>query len=276
MRNVALVALVLLAAPALADHVYSHRFIFEGRLVGSDGTPLPGREVEFFSVGEDFLEPCREGPHQSVTDEWGDFRFCFHHHQFAEGARAGVRVGNASVERPVDVALRRTVVTLREPNETGVAPPGWESTFRVSGRAWEVGPTTLEGIQVYGVAAIGLPVNLTVRGADGSTRTFPTMTDGFGDFDLVIEAPDPENVTLLVEALGRPQPVALDSFSHRAYAPIYLPGQHAGSLAKEETMALPGEGSQAPGTTTPRVNPVLVVALALGLVAAILLSRRKK
>ena len=272
MRIFALVALALLASGAVADHVYSHRFVFEGRLVGSDGLPLPGREVGFFSSGEDFLEPCREGPHQSVTDESGDFRFCFHHHELASGARAGVRVGNASVDRPVDVAFRRTVVTLREENETGVAPPDWNTTYRISGRAWKVGPTTLEGIEVYGVAAVGLQVNLTVRGADDSVQTFQTETDGFGDFDLVVDAPDHDNVSLTLEASGRPQPVHLDTVSHRTYAPIYLPGETAGT---KEDSTTPPRANEAPGSSTPRVNPVLVVALALGLVVAVLLSRRK-
>ena len=271
MRALGLVALVLLASSALADHVYSHRFVFEGRLVGSDGLPLPGRVVEFFSSGEDLLEPCREGPHRSVTDEWGDFRFCFHHHELEAGARAGVRVGNASVERAVDVAFRRTVVTLREPNETGTAPPGWETTYRISGRAWKVGPTELEGIAVYGVAAIGLPVNLTVRASDGSAQTFATQTDGFGDFDLVVETADHDNVTLTLEAAGRPQPMHMDTIYHRTYAPIYLPGDVVGTQDEQPVR----RSSEAPGSSTPRVNPVLVVALALGLVVAVLLARRK-
>lgn len=275
MRFLLACALVLLCGGALADHVYSHRYVFEGRVVGSDGTPLPGREVAFFSVGEDFLEPCREGPHQSVTDEWGDFRFCFHHHALAPGTRAGVRVGNASIERPVDVAMRRSVVTLREPNETGVAPEDWSTSYRISGRAWTVGPTQLEGVQVYGLAAIGVPVNLTVHAGDGSESTFQTVTDGFGDFDLVVETRGTENVTLTLEALGRPQPVHFDSLSHRTFAPMYLPGENAVG-AKEDRADAPADTPAAPGTTSPRANVVLVVALALGLVAAILLSSRKK
>ena len=270
-------ALVVLFAcsGALADHVYSHRFVFEGRLVGSDGTPLPGKEVEFFSERTDFLEPCREGPHQSVTDEWGDFRFCFHHHELDAGTRVGVRAGNASVERPADIAMRRSVVTLREPNETGVAPPNWSSSYRVSGRAWQVGPTELEQVAVYGIAVIALPVNLTVRGEGAGEQTFQTQTDGFGDFDLVVETADAENVSLTVEAMGRPQPVALDTLSHRTFAPIYLPGVDALALKEEGVSVPPLERAQAPGTTTPRANPVLMVAVALALVAAILLSRRR-
>lgn len=268
--------LVLLCAGALADHAYSHRYVFEGRLVGSDGTPLPGKAVEFFSSGTDLLEPCSEGPHQSVTNEWGDFRFCFHHHDLASGVRVGVQVGNVSVERPADVAMRRTVVALREPNETGVAPENWSSLYRISGRAWQVGPTELEGVPVYGVAAIGVPVNLTVRGDDGSEQTFRTRTDGFGDLELVVEAAATENVSLSLEVLGRPQPVRLDALTHRTFVPMYLPGAEIAAIEEGGAGSPPGRPNIPPGTSTPRVDPALVVALALGLVAAILLSGRKK
>lgn len=267
--------LALIAPSALADHVYSHRYVLEGRLVGSDGVPLPGRLVEFFSDGEDFPEPCRDGPHQSVTDEWGDFRFCFHHHELAPGTSVGVRSGNASVERPADAAMRRTVVTLREPNETGVAPANWSSTYRISGRAWQVGPTSLEDVEVYGVAVIGLPVNLTVHGDDGSEQRFQTVTDGFGDFDLVVETPGTQDVSLSVEATGRPQPVHFDALSHRTFVPVYLPGAAVSGTRDDGFGGVPPAPSQAPGSATPRVNPVLVVAVALGFVAAVLLSRRK-
>lgn len=271
MRTLALVALVVLCAGALADHVYSHRFVLEGRLLGSDGAPIPGRVVEFFAEGEDFLEPCREGPHQSVTDEWGDFRFCFHHHDLQPGASVGARAGNASAVRTVDVAFRRVVVTLEDPERAGEKPADWERTFRIAGRAWEVGPVELEGVLVYGVAAVDLPVNLTVQASDGSKSVFPTRTDAFGDFDLVIEAPDPANVSLSLEAMGRAQPAHLDTRSHRTYAPIYLPGEAQRAAPSAPPTGLPAP----PGSATPSVNPVLLVALALGLVAAIALSRRK-
>lgn len=275
MSRLALLALILVAWVAAADHAYSHRFVFEGRLIGSDGAPLPGKEVSFFATGDDLLAPCREGPQQSITDASGDFRFCYHHHDLKPGARVGIRVGNATVERPADIAFRRSVVNVREPNETGVATPEWNRTFRISGRAWMAGPTELEGVAVYGIAVIGIPVNLTVHASDGTESVFRTTTDGYGDFDLVLETEDPANVSVSLEANGLVQPAQLERTFHRTYAPIYV----AGGLPRTDggTASPFGEGSStlAPGSTTPRFNPVLGVALALGLVVAILLSRRK-
>jgi hypothetical protein len=132
----------------------------------------------------------------------------------------------------------------------------------------------LEGIQVFGEAVIGLPVNLTVHLPNGSDQVFHSVTDGFGDYDLVVEtAADPALLSVSIEAKGRAQPVQLDTFFHRTHAPVYV------TLSDGVIPTAPGgrQGAvdEAPGSTTPRVNPVLVVALALGLVAAIVLSRRK-
>jgi len=263
---------VLLAPMALADHAYSHRYVFEGRLLGYDGLPLPGREVEFLNEGETFLAPCREGLQESITNEQGDFRFCFHHHDIATGASVGARSGNASIMRAVDVAFRKTHVILVEPNETGIAPAGWNETYRVSGRAWQVGVQELEGVQVYGIAVIGLPVNLTVRDPQGGESVFRTTTDAFGDYDLLVEtAESPGDLSLTIEVLGRAQPAKLEAHGHRTYAPLYVP---AG--APPPTGSGGSEPAPAPGAATPRVSPVLVIALGLALVAAIVISRRRE
>jgi hypothetical protein len=273
MLKVALLALLVLPI-ASADHAYSHRFVLDGRLVGSDGLPLPGRTLEFFAQGEDFLEPCREGM-SPITDEFGDFRFCYHKHDLKPATKVGVRYGNVSIERTVDVATRRVPTFLREPNETGIAPPNWSETYRISGRAWRPGPIVLEGVQVFGEAVIALPVNLTIHFADGSDQVFRSSTDGYGDYDLVVETPaDPSTFSVAIEARGRTQPVQLDAFYHRSYAPVFV------TLADAPPTVPTGGGSeepveQPPGNTTPRVNPVLVVAVVLALVLAIVLSRRK-
>lgn len=267
-----LVALLLIPSIA-ADHVYSHRLVVDGRLVGNEGAPLAGREIELFSEGDDFLEPCREGPHQSITDASGDFRFCFHQHELSAATKVGVRHGNATAVRPVDVATRRMTMMLREPNETSAAPEDWNSTYRVGGRVWRPGPQALESVQVFGVAVIGLPVNLSVRGPDGSETVFRTQTDAYGDFDLVVETEaDPTTLSLTLEAMGRAQPTQLDAFFHRTQAPVYVSAiTDTPGTADAPAVSFPAQ----PGSTTPRVNPILVVALALGLVAAVLLSRRK-
>lgn len=268
-----LLAVLLLAAPALGDHVYSHRFVVEGRLVGSDGTPLPGRVITLTSEGDDLLEPCREGPHDSITNEHGDFRFCYHQHHLTSSTRVTVSAGNASDERAVDVAFRKMTFLLREPNETGIAPPGWNETYRISGRAWQPGPQVLEGVQVFGLAVVDLPVNLTIRSAEGSESVFRTTTDAFGDFDLAVEtALDPSTLDLTLEAAGRGQKTELDWVFHRTSAPIFVPASGAERPERDNEAPV---FEAPPGSSTPPATPVLIVAVALGLVAAVMLSRRK-
>lgn len=267
---------LLLLGPALADHVFSHRLVVEGRLVDANGAPIPGREVELFTEGEDLLAPCRGEGQERVTDEYGDFRFCFHHHEVGPGTRVGVRSGNATTIKPVDVAFRRMMMLLRDDNATGLAPPAWNETYRISGRAWRVGPTTLEGVAVYGVAVIDLDVNLTVRDQNNATTTFHSRTDGFGDFDLVIETPaNASNLSLTLEAQSRAQPTQLDPFFHRTYAPLYLPGEIDPSMMPAADPFFGDSFTAAPGSTTPKADPMLFVLVAIGLVAAVAISRRK-
>lgn len=274
----ALALLLPLAAPAAGDHVYSHRYVLEGRLMGNDGAPLPGRAVEFVAEGDDFFEPCAGTPLDARTDASGDFRFCFHKHDLKASARVGVRAGNASAMRQVDTALRRTVVTLVEPNETGVAPPDWNLTHLVAGRVWRQGPGEMEGVRVFGETSPHVLVNLTMRTGVDAGSNFQAQTDAYGDFRFLLRLlreEDAANVTLDIEALGHRQPTrTLDLDTHRLTVGILLPRAFPGDVAPAQ-VDLPPAAPQ-PGTTTPPVHPALFVFIALGLVASILLSRRKK
>lgn len=275
----ALVVLALALVPALAsaDHVYSHRFVFEGRLVGGDGLPLPGRLVQFYSTGETFVRPCGASASTPVTDDWGDFRFCFHAHDLKTSTRTGVRVGNLTVVKPMDTGFRRTIVLMQEPNETGVAPEGWATTYRVAGKAWQPGPTLLEQVHVFGLAVTDLPVNLTVETASG-TRTLQTVTDGFGDFDLRVElAPedDPEAAVVTIEAMGRTLPVQLDPVTHRTTAPVYVEAAKTGDIVASFPQSVQTARVASPGDTPP-LSMGLVSAVALALVAAIGYAQRRR
>lgn len=270
-----LVLATLLAPSAAGDHVFSHRFTFEGRLVGSDQLPLPGRIVEFFATGDEFLVPCADRPHQSVTDQWGDFRFCFHKHELSTSTTVGVSVGNVTISRPMDTAFRRTIVALREPNETGVAPPGWNETYRITGRAWSPGATVLEDVRVFGLAVANVPVNVTVETPDGTT-TFASSTDDFGDFDIeIVTSEAPQDVTVRMEALGSVQAARLNGITHRTTAPIYLP-PHDGGDGDVQASFPQARVESVPGTTTPSASPALVSGVMLAVIGAIWLARRKK
>lgn len=269
----ALLVAVLLAAPTLADHVYSHRFVMEGRLVGNDGLPLPGRVVTFFSEGRDFSRACGDEPQRAITDEWGDFRFCFHAHELEPSTVVGVSVGNVTVRKPMDTAFRRTVVALAEPNETGVAPPGWNETFRIAGRVWEYGTRELEGVQVFGRAVAHAPVNLTLHTPDGD-QLMALGTDGYGDFDAtirLIEGVAAANVSVKIESLGFEVTHDLDGSHHRntiglrvAPPPPVSASFTAAPTAKDDT----------PGTAAPPVSPLLLVGLAFVGVVVYLVKKR--
>lgn len=183
-----LLALLLLAPLAAADHVFSHRIVIEGRLIGGDGLPIPGRVVELDVTGERLNEPCAEG-HKQVTDEWGDFRFCYHRHEVAPEGVVRVASGNASGERPLDGDLRRMVFYLEDEAASGVEPRGWATTYFVDGRVWERRPTVLEGVPVSGITYPNMPVNITllnVSDASGRGAYYDLETDGFGDYTAQI------------------------------------------------------------------------------------------
>lgn len=261
----ALLAALLVPVPVGADHVYSHRYVVEGRLLGSDGAPLPNRTVEFFSLGEDFAEPC-QGGHRNVTDEMGDFRFCFHKHGVNASSEIGVRAGNASETRHVDTAHRKSTFILEEVNETGVATERWNVTHLVAGRVWRTGGRELEGVPVVGYALADTPVNITLRTPNGTESRFDVRTDGYGDFRAELRLVDPipaDTVSVDVEAMGQKHTRALDPRTHRVTVSFFLPPE--GSQVPPPSFLTPP--TPHPGTGTPQLSPWLVLAVvaALGL-----------
>jgi hypothetical protein len=271
-------AALLLAPLALADHVYSHRFVFEGRVVDADGLPVPGRTLAFFAEGDDFLEPCAEGL-QPTTDAHGDFRFCYHKHDLKASATVGVRVDGVTVRKPMDTGFRRTVVLFHDPNATGAAPPGWNDTFRLAGRVWRTGPTTLEGVPVFGLALANVPVNVTLTTPDGGATSLQVVTDGHGDFDAtlrLVNGAGASNVTVEVEALGKTLPVRLDTTFHRNTVGFLLPRE-----APEVVVASGGasgemEDASAPGAGTPRVTGLLLGVVGCAALVALAVERWKR
>lgn len=220
-----LVALALLPPFAQAEHVYSHRFVFEGRLVGANGLPVPAQLVEFFSEGDTFDEPCAGESQQPITDEWGDFRFCFHKHELHKSTVVGVRVGDIEERKVMDTAFRRTIVLLRDWDATGVAPPEWNETHLVAGKVWQYGPGVFEGVQVYGLALANVPVNVTLETANGRS-TYEVETDEFGDFRAklrLLPNVTAEGARVRVEAMGQTLSAKLSESFHRNTIGIRVP-----------------------------------------------------
>lgn len=256
-------ALLLLAPLVGADHVYSHRYVFEGRLVGANGLPIPGRTMEFFASGDDFLEPC-EDAQLATTNEWGDFRFCFHKHALAPNVVVGVGTGNLSVRKPVDTAMRRTVVLLTDPEANGTAPAGWNETYRIAGRVWRAGPTTLEGVPVYGNTMNHVPVNVTLTMPDGNRTDFAVLTDGYGDFDATLRLVNnatPDDVQVRAFALGQERAFRLDAQHHRNTVGFLLPDPSVGVAATMQEGPADAPGSAPPGS--PALAALVLVAAAL-------------
>lgn len=270
MRQLLLVALLLAAPLAGAEHTYAHRFVLEGRVVDANGLPVPDRDVTFFAEGDSFVEACPEG-HQATTDAQGDFRFCFHKHELSARTLVGARVDGVEVRKPMDTAFRRTLVILRDPNATGVAPPGWNETYRISGKVWRGGAITLEGVPVYGLAIAEAPVNITLRTAAGES-VLNVTTDARGDFDAtlrLVNGATARDVRVEVESMGQGVPARLDAVSHRSTAGVFLPEDASTpDVVAQEPVARPGAGSAA-------ASPLLIVGVLAAGIAAVAIARRK-
>ena len=272
-RVLALAALLLLALPlAWADHVFSHRVVVEGRLIGANDLPLPGVRVDVAAVGERLAEPCGQARQRGVTDEWGDFWLCYHKHDLVPGAWVTVSAGNASQVRPLDVDLRRVVFYLKDANASGVAPEEWERTYHLDGRLWERGAARLDGVNVTGVTLNGERVSFTTvnatraEGDEAKGSTFNLTTDGFGDYAAVFRLVPGERVedaALVVEAAGVRQSAPLDARFHRSTVDFRLPIE-----AEEVPVPRPGSG-------TPALGLPLVIGVGLALWGMIALQRRK-
>lgn len=262
--------MVLLLVPAgAADHVFSHRFIVEGRLIGGDGLPLAGRVVELNVTGERLSEPC-VGGHDRVTDAWGDFRFCFHRHEVSPLGVVRVSSGNASSTRPLDADLRRMVFFLVDENATGVAPQGWETTYKVDGRVWERGLLILEGVRVSGVTYPTTKVNLTllnVSDVTGRGAYYSLLTDSFGDFAANIQFSLPQHAPVAIMRLsvegfeGRVE-VPADTRFHRNAVDLVYPLEGAPVGAP-------------PGSRSGPFSAALILAVALALSVSVAVVTRK-
>lgn len=269
MMRLVLVAL-LLAPAALADHVYSHRFLFEGRLLGADGFPIPGREMTFEVAGDRVADACVEG-HRPVTDVWGDFWFCYHRHEMDPAAIVTISSGGASESRALDTDLRRMVFYLRDPSANGTEPAGWASTYHVDGRVWERGRVRLEGVNVTGLAIPREPVNITTVNvsapeAERAPSSFELPTNPFGDYGAILRlAPGEraEDVVLRVAANGGTREVALASPFHRQTLDLVFPMERDVEPLR-------------PGTQTGPISIYLLAGIGLALYVAILLVTRKK
>lgn len=255
--------LLLLVPFAAADHVYSHRVVVEGRLLGADGLPLPGVLVHVEGQGELLNDAC-QNDQRNVTDENGDFWFCFHKHELARNAVVTVWADNASDQRFIDRDLRKMSFLLVDATRMGVAPPGWGEEFRVSGRVWLRSPSELDGVQVSGVALPREHVTVSL-GSGGSWSSYPLVTNQFGDFDTtlrVMSASEFRSLDVDVSASGATVHSSFVGAAHRVFVDVVLPVEQPVRLS-------------VPGSTSPPVSPALPLVVVAASIAMVVYQRKK-
>ncbi len=288
MRSAALLLLLLailpsLAPPAAADHVYSHRYLFVGRVVDDAGRPVPNATVQVVLDPSLPLEgPCGSQPRtetaawgvtimRPVTNALGEFMFCYHVHVVPSAVppQAALRVqGMDATERVVtlDPDFRASYVVLRLPSGVG-GDNALDRTATLAGRVWQPqAGAVLEGVPVNGLTVNLAPVNLTFS-HDGVEETLQAATNNYGDFAVRVNLSAPvRNGTLTVESMGK-----------RFSAPYH---PEAGIAYVKANLSAPGPSdgvltAQAPVLETPRATPGPGLALgAAAVLVAALLQRR--
>jgi hypothetical protein len=204
----ALLAVLALAAPSvLADHAYSHRYILYGRVVDSNGNAVKGVDVQVatrhFFPNPDGCE-SREGSKTDafgrtdtrfVTNEYGEFTYCFHEHSMSLGepGEATISVPSAGFFTNItfDPYWRESfvpiVLSAPHPNATHAL----DSTYTVLGRMWEPHdePVTLEGNKVFGLTLVDSAVNVTLTLPNGVVLQNKTRTNDYGDYAVRFSVP---------------------------------------------------------------------------------------
>lgn len=210
-------AIVPLAA---ADHAYSHRYIVFGRVVDAENDPVPdltvdlGYEEPFEPEGPCANQPGTEteafGPTRTspVTNQFGEFTFCFHTHSMSRGTPgAGIlKIESLGVEQrfEFDGFMRYSFVPIKLNTTQSTANTTLLSQFyTVQGRSWrpEGADVRVEGIRVYGDTVKFSPVNITFTYNGNEPMKVNTSTNGYGDFALripVTERPTSGTVTIEV------------------------------------------------------------------------------
>lgn len=236
---VALAFLALVAALPLAaaDHSYSHRYIVYGRVVDAENNPVPGLTIDLGTQKPFSPEPggCADQPgtatdafgptrNQPITNDFGEFIFCYHTHAMSRTApgTAIVRIASLNYEETIefDGFIRYSFVTIKLDGAQGTAnKTANEDFYTVSGRAWRAAGSDIrvDTVRVYGDTAHNKPVNITLTYNGKEPITVSTVTNNYGDFSVRIptsERATSGTVTMVIENTTFTQSVMPEGVSH--------------------------------------------------------------
>lgn len=273
----ALALLALLAFPAVADHVYTHRYVASGRVVDDEGVPVPNATVELQVDGKSSLDgECKSRPPEvrhdvlNITDEnrtnsYGDFEACVHLHAVGPRSTARVRVdGGEWRALTVDRGTRLTFASVAldaRPVDAPAPNPEWNRTLLVRARVWRPaeGALELDNVPALGEALSGRTVYTNVTGIGGRGKT---PTDRYGDMAYYVRLSGPRegNVTFQTEDA----PHALIPFAQdrlRAEAVLFVKAE---DFAQGQT-TVPDDAPERSATPVAGAFAFLAVACALAI-----------
>jgi hypothetical protein len=159
----------------------------------------PGTDTEAYGA-------TRTSP---VTNAFGEFSFCYHHHGMSRSTpgTGTIRIASLNVEKKVefDGFMRYSEVVVK----LDTANPSANKTvlnefYTVQGRAWraENKEIKIENIGVYGDTVHDKPYNVTVEFTGLPAQSFSGTTNHYGDFAFrvpVTARPTGGKVTLVIE-----------------------------------------------------------------------------
>ncbi len=235
------IVVALLAPLTVADHVFSHRVIVVGRVVGSDGVPVAGAPVTLVWSGLDAPSRCFDS-RAEVTGAQGDFTICRHAHAMPENeVAAEVTVQGETYRVPFDKELRRSSVLLRLDAPAGSRDIGGERAFQrtvhVEGRLFALGAAEEEGVAVDGTPFLAREVDVRLVTETGIVITNRSArSNDYGDYSVDLEATElPVGARIVARSGGLERSVDLDPFFRRADVDLVRP-------LPEEPIVRPGTG----------------------------------
>lgn len=263
-----IIAALLLAPLAAADHVFSHRVIITGRILDADGRPAAGVAVNVSSPMLQLTADCFDSMAE-LTGPRGDYEICRHVH--ALGTNVTVWVEAAGTDRRVllDPDLRHavgsfTLGTGDVPHDVG-GERLFPRTFLVAGRAFALLPAPAEAENVP-VNATPLRGNVSVelRSADSSLANATVPIDEFGSYRADLDVTAIPAGAVVRASVGNDMTEELADPTFR----------RADVNVVRDLRLAHGPGADAPGSTT--AAPPFVALAALALAGAIGAAARRR